>query len=315
MTLLDLKTKLINAYPSGNLEALEEYLSICSNNDIDEYTEKHHILPQHKFPEFKSLAKNKWNCVNLNFVNHSLAHYHYAKFCNTMEAWSALSMVGRGLQHSFRKGEATIEDLKYIANLTAIGRKNAADLYKDADAVSEWRSKVEASKPKYIVSLRKHQRAKLSGRLSSIKKLYPLEKECLLLDPLREGVAYTRYKPVVLYWRKIGRDTEIEQRKEQRVLDKHQRMLDKKQNTKAKREARLNELSKDWRAKLDHVLNKGTQTNLAIWNKFEELYQLWLDNGQCGKAKMRRVAVENGYADTSYQAMWWLFRERLGQEG
>ncbi|WPJ72079.1 hypothetical protein DEEACLCL_00062 [Salmonella phage CRW-SP2] len=52
---------------------IEDYLKFCQEHsyDGDEYSERHHILPQAHYPEF---SKEEWNIVNLLYKDHVEAH-------------------------------------------------------------------------------------------------------------------------------------------------------------------------------------------------------------------------------------------------
>lgn len=83
-------------FPESDSEQLQKYIDICTNKTEscnDDYFENHHILPKHEFPEYENLSENKWNCAKLSYVNHCLAHYHFAKAVNTGPAWCAISAM------------------------------------------------------------------------------------------------------------------------------------------------------------------------------------------------------------------------------
>lgn len=55
------------------------YIAACvkknqQNDDIG-YTEKHHILPVNRYPEFKNFKQYPWNCAVLTYRQHILAHW------------------------------------------------------------------------------------------------------------------------------------------------------------------------------------------------------------------------------------------------
>jgi hypothetical protein len=72
-----------------NKQKLEEYINFCldNNNVIEEYFERHHILPRAVFPEH---IKEVWNISNLTYENHVLSHfilaeaYLHRKFSRTL---------------------------------------------------------------------------------------------------------------------------------------------------------------------------------------------------------------------------------------
>jgi hypothetical protein len=77
------KQKLIEEFISklgnpDNKQKLEEYIDFCldNNNDIDDYYERHHILPRAVYPEH---IKSAWNISNLTYENHVLGHFILAE--------------------------------------------------------------------------------------------------------------------------------------------------------------------------------------------------------------------------------------------
>lgn len=49
---------------------LKWYISICETVYLDEYTEKHHILPKSIFPQFSSFKEHPWNMARLSAKAH-----------------------------------------------------------------------------------------------------------------------------------------------------------------------------------------------------------------------------------------------------
>jgi len=65
-----------------NIEYLDKYINILlnySNNNLEEYTEKHHILPRSIFPEY---SKEDWNIIEINYEDHKLVHLCIFKAIN-----------------------------------------------------------------------------------------------------------------------------------------------------------------------------------------------------------------------------------------
>ena len=63
------------------------YVTACNSqntlilkHDPRFYTEKHHILPQHAFPEYANFSLNPWNKVLLTYRQHVIAHILLDKF-------------------------------------------------------------------------------------------------------------------------------------------------------------------------------------------------------------------------------------------
>ncbi|EOD5326760.1 recombinase family protein [Vibrio parahaemolyticus] len=93
MDISKIKDLLVEKFPQGDTAELDKYLNVCLNPTNGVYHEEHHILPKHEFPEFKNLRKHKWNNSTLTYVEHIIAHFHYAKFCDTLEAWSSTQLL------------------------------------------------------------------------------------------------------------------------------------------------------------------------------------------------------------------------------
>lgn len=77
---------------SKNKHYAQKYLNFiqsCTKNEVEGYTENHHILPKSLFPEY---AKDEWNLVRLTARQHFIAHVLLAKaFGGTM--WHAVNMM------------------------------------------------------------------------------------------------------------------------------------------------------------------------------------------------------------------------------
>lgn len=90
---------ILNEYPSADIESLNKYISICSENDESDYTELHHILPKSIFPIYKDLGLYPDNGIRLSYTNHCLAHYWLAKAINDKRAWFAVGYMLNSKQY------------------------------------------------------------------------------------------------------------------------------------------------------------------------------------------------------------------------
>ncbi|MGL4523796.1 MAG: hypothetical protein ACRCWQ_14710 [Bacilli bacterium] len=88
---MDIRTKILDKFPECDINLLDEYLLLCDNDEHDEYTENHHILPRCHWPEYENLNIHKWNSVNLAPENHVYAHWILAKCVNSPQSWLAVS--------------------------------------------------------------------------------------------------------------------------------------------------------------------------------------------------------------------------------
>ena len=69
---------LLEKSPDVNIHYLKRYIRLMRIwNDIQHigYTENHHILPKHMFPEYKNLKHYPWNGIKLTARQHIIAHY------------------------------------------------------------------------------------------------------------------------------------------------------------------------------------------------------------------------------------------------
>jgi len=56
---------------------IKKYIAFCidnKNDDNNQYSEEHHILPKGIFKEYENLRKNNWNLAKLTYTNHIKAH-------------------------------------------------------------------------------------------------------------------------------------------------------------------------------------------------------------------------------------------------
>lgn len=94
---MDIKEQLLNKYDNVDLHALTKYLECCNADDECQFTESHHILPRHSFPEYECLKSNPWNKVDLSGANHFVAHYWFARAVDTWAAWNSIVMMTNGI--------------------------------------------------------------------------------------------------------------------------------------------------------------------------------------------------------------------------
>lgn len=101
MSNINIYSELLSKFPYNNIEILAyiSYIDHCNktNKFLPDkfYTEEHHILPKKTFPEYENLKKNFWNCINLTFFQHIVAHAKMAKFKSYDMQWAYVCMMSR----------------------------------------------------------------------------------------------------------------------------------------------------------------------------------------------------------------------------
>lgn len=93
MKLNDIFDILTTAYPKKILD-IEHYISLCSTNQHEGYTEKHHILPRSMWPEHATCS---WNTVRLSAYDHFICHWLLAKITDDRKMVFALNNMMRVL--------------------------------------------------------------------------------------------------------------------------------------------------------------------------------------------------------------------------
>jgi hypothetical protein len=79
-----------------SIEKCYEYVEFCLSHNVEKQcgiTESHHILPKAKsmFPQYKNFNAYEWNCVNLTYEDHYIAHSILAEALNdraVVYAWN-----------------------------------------------------------------------------------------------------------------------------------------------------------------------------------------------------------------------------------
>lgn len=101
---------------------LAKYLCFVENNKSDdvEYSEKHHILPKHIWPEYESFSQHPWNMVTLTLHNHLLAHYYFSMATNTL--WNAIPAISYLTANGAR--QLTNADMNLVAEIMEYYKKN-----------------------------------------------------------------------------------------------------------------------------------------------------------------------------------------------
>lgn len=108
---MKLEDVILSRFPDCDKEYLDKYLQICSSSALDGYSEKHHILPKHCWPEYEDFSIFPWNKVHLTAKDHALAHYYFAKCVNTYKSWYAVMAMfnldnGSNHQRNFSDSDA-----------------------------------------------------------------------------------------------------------------------------------------------------------------------------------------------------------------
>jgi len=83
-----------------NEDYLEKYISFLINykiNELDAYTEKHHILPRCTFPEYEN---ESWNIVEIDYESHRLLHLWLFKSINIRKYQRPLNWMMKSYKNS-----------------------------------------------------------------------------------------------------------------------------------------------------------------------------------------------------------------------
>lgn len=100
---------------------VDRYFKFIStrNNNTEDYTEKHHILPKAKdfYPEFKCLKTHTWNVVELSAREHFIAHWMLSRaFPGTSQSRAFYYMcnkIGHRKSKAYEQGRvAHIQNMK-----------------------------------------------------------------------------------------------------------------------------------------------------------------------------------------------------------
>lgn len=102
-----------------NEDYLEKYISFLINykidNELDVYTEKHHILPRCTFPEYES---ETWNIIQLDYEHHKLVHFWLFKSINIRSYQKPLNWMMKSYKNSGEISKAAKEGWKKMKNDT-----------------------------------------------------------------------------------------------------------------------------------------------------------------------------------------------------
>ena len=140
MNLEQIKSTLLERYPDGDKIALEEYISIVSVHDTDEFTDKHHILPRHCFREYECFDTHPWNMVKLNGKNHFIAHYWFAKIANSYKDWDAVEKMVVWKNNKTNVRQWSELDLQYFAPYVKEAKDHRKKIGKDEATIANMKS-------------------------------------------------------------------------------------------------------------------------------------------------------------------------------
>lgn len=156
-----IKEILINSNANLNKEDITKYLDFidsCITPNLDEYGEKHHILPKSIFPEYKSERKFPWNIKRLYAKDHFIAHYLlykiYPNNYKILHGWKIL--------FSNRFGELRQDFLSYYADQYEEIRIKHSEFMRNKEITEETRKKMSESGRKKIFTKEHKENMKIA---------------------------------------------------------------------------------------------------------------------------------------------------------
>lgn len=101
---------------------LAKYLCFVETNKCDSvyYSEKHHILPKHIWPEYENFSQHPWNMVTLTLHDHLLAHYYFSMATNAL--WNAIPAIAYLTANGAR--QLTDNDIDLVAETMEYYKQN-----------------------------------------------------------------------------------------------------------------------------------------------------------------------------------------------
>ncbi len=120
-----LKESIKNAKNITYIERYKKFVNyyIDNPNSSEVYTEKHHILPESIFPEYKNIKENPWNIIKLTGRQHFLAHWFLAKIYGGKQ-WFSFNMMRRVGNRSYLY-ECARKEISKVISQTNKGRKHS----------------------------------------------------------------------------------------------------------------------------------------------------------------------------------------------
>jgi len=112
---MDWKQILLNDYPgrwSGRYIKFIERFSLTQENQ-NQNTNKHHILPREKYKEYQSFSKHPWNKSILSLHAHYIAHWMLAKIMQGGQ-WTAFNQLSHDKNGNRIGGRLYAESRKYL---------------------------------------------------------------------------------------------------------------------------------------------------------------------------------------------------------
>ena len=108
---------------------LDQYVSFLEDApEPGSLFDRHHILPQALYPEFKSFHTNKWNKIDLHPSDHLLAHYYLYRALPTISAVRAAFIMMVGLRYAeLIEQNYNLDLVKDIANAYEEARSLGVD--------------------------------------------------------------------------------------------------------------------------------------------------------------------------------------------
>lgn len=287
---------------------------VTKGDDIDEYTEKHHILPQRIFPQYRSLIKNPWNVIRLSYHNHILAHYYFSKATNTL--WNAIHR----LVHDNRKNIELKELSRIISDykLNHVGKNHCRYGKKHSDE-----SKAKMSNAKKGIPMQFETKSKISiantGKIRSretINKMIAYRLTFRHSDESKAKMSNTRRgRKLSQEWKdkisKSCKDVNLG-----RIHSEETRLNMSKSKIGSNNPMYGKQHTENTKCKMSKS-NKKAMSNPLIWiDLYDELYELWLKSEKIQTGykftKWLNVNTDHRFTNTALKSLVRHFIEKDG---
>ncbi|CAH9013862.1 hypothetical protein VP277E431_P0133 [Vibrio phage 277E43-1] len=122
-----------NKYDVYDSSYLTKYLDLCNNSKLESevYSENHHILPRHLFPEYENFNEFPSNKATMSYRDHAIAHYYLALALNIPSLWNVCFLMFNSKSKLIPKED----QLAYYENI----KKNYANSNRKTEAFSSFK--------------------------------------------------------------------------------------------------------------------------------------------------------------------------------
>lgn len=245
-------------------DSLDKYFEICGC--VSEAGELHHILPKSLFPEYENLKEHPFNGVVLSVRMHVLAHYYFSLATGTL--WRCVGYMLGTRRDDLSSDEIMdlIDQIRYETRCLAHTEESKEKMRKPKNWSNETRTKMSEKARKQMSDID----PELRGMMDVARQ-----------KTIRSSEGWKNYDELYVLWTRSN----FPKYKVFRKICVDSGLPDVYYGSMIKQ----------------FIKDHGGKPKTTVMDFYDEIHSIWSANGKPGEYKLKRLCVEAGLPDGSYE--------------